>query len=266
MTTTSQAWTEDIVEVAGTRLQLVKGGSGDPLLILHDEIGHHATLRWHNALAQSNTIYIPSHPGFGASPRLDWIMNMRDLAGWYLRALDELGLRRVNVIGFSLGGWLAAEMATMSPDHFAKITLVGAAGVKPPDGEIFDIFLVTAEEYLDEVCLNSDAAPEFAAIRPPEPEPDLVEAWAVAREESCRLSWKPYMYYPALPHLLGRLRDTPALIVWGAQDTIVPLSAGELYHQSISGSRLEVIPDCGHRPDIEKPDEFISLIQDFLAD
>lgn len=266
MTTTPQAWTEDIVEVAGTRLQLVKGGGGDPLLILHDEIGNHATLRWHNALAQSNAVYIPSHPGFGASPRLDWIMNMRDLAGWYLRALDELGLRRVNVIGFSLGGWLAAEMATMSPDHFAKIALVGAAGVKPPDGEIFDIFLVTAEEYLDEVCLNPDAAPEFAAIRPPEPEPDLVEAWAVAREEACRLSWKPYMYYPALPHLLGRLRDTPALIVWGAQDAIVPLSAAELYHRSISGSRLEIIPDCGHRPDIEKPDEFISLIQNFLAD
>lgn len=266
MTTASQLWTEEIAEVAGSRLQLTKGGSGAPLLVLHDEIGHHATLRWHDALAQNNAVYIPSHPGFGKSPRLDWIMNMRDLAGWYLRALDELGLQGVNVVGSSLGGWLAAEMATMCPQQFNKMALVGAAGVKPPVGEIFDIFLVTSEEYLDAVCLNSAAAPEFPVVRPPQPDADLVEAWAVAREEACRLSWKPYMYYPALPQLLGRAQNLPTLIVWGAQDPIVPVSAGEVYHKSISGSRLEIIDDCGHRPDIEKTDEFLALIQDFFAE
>lgn len=266
MTTASQLWTEEIVEVAGSRLQLAKGGSGAPLLVLHDEIGHHSTLRWHDSLSQNNAVYIPSHPGFGKSPRMEWIMNMRDLAGWYLRALDELGLQNVNVVGSSLGGWLAAEMATMCPQQFNKMALVGAAGVKPPVGEIFDIFLVTAEEYLDAVCLDSSAAPEFPVVRPPEPDADLVEAWAVAREEACRLSWKPYMYYPALPQLLGRARNLPTLIVWGAQDPIVPLSAGEVYHKSISGSRLEVIDSCGHRPDIEKTDEFLALIQDFFAE
>ena len=266
MTTATSVWTEEIVEVAESRLQVVKGGSGDPLLVLHDEMGHYGALRWHEVLAESNTLHIPSHPGFGASPRMDWVMNMRDLAGWYLRALDELGLQGVNVIGFSLGGWLAAEMATMCPQQFNKMVLVGAAGIKPDIGEIFDIFLVTAEEYLDTVCLDNASVPEFDTVRPAEPSPEQLEAWLVAREEACRLSWKPYMHYPGLPHLLGRLQDLPSLLIWGAQDSMVPVNAGEKYHQAIKGSRLEVLDNCGHRPEIERTDEFLALVQGFLAD
>ena len=266
MTTATSTWTEEIIEVAGSRLQIAKGGNGEPLLILHDEMGHHGALRWHETLAEGNTLHIPSHPGFGESPRMDWIMNMRDLAGWYLRALDELGLQGINVVGFSLGGWLAAEMATMCPQQFNKMVLVGAAGIKPSVGEIFDIFLVTSEEYLDEVCYDNAAVPEFATVRPAEPSPEQAEAWAVAREEACRLSWKPYMHYPGLPHLLGRLQDLPTLLVWGAQDGMVPVSAGEIYQQSIKGSRLEIIDNCGHRPEIEQTDEFLGLVQGFLAE
>ena len=266
MTTATSIWTEEIIEVAGSRLQIVQGGSGDPLLVLHDEMGHYGALRWHETLAADNTLHIPSHPGFGESPRMDWVMNMRDLAGWYLQALDELGLRGVNVIGFSLGGWLAAEMATMCPQQFNKMILVGAAGIKPDVGEIFDIFLVTAEEYLDTVCLDNSSVPEFDTVRPAEPSPEQLEAWLVAREEACRLSWKPYMHYPGLPHLLGRAKNLPTLLIWGAQDSMVPVNAGEKYNQAIEGSRLEVIDNCGHRPEIEKTDEFLALVQEFLAD
>ena len=107
MTTDTKAWTEEMIEVAGTKLQLIKGGTGDPLLILHGEMGHPGWLRFHDGLSQGNTLHIPSHPGFGKTERLDWIMNMRDMAGWYLEAIDDLGLGQVNLMGFSLGGWLA---------------------------------------------------------------------------------------------------------------------------------------------------------------
>jgi pimeloyl-ACP methyl ester carboxylesterase len=72
------------------------------------------------------------------------------------------------------------------------------------------------------------------------------------------------MHYPALPYLLPRLKRLPTLIIWGRQDPIVPLSAGQLYHNSIPGSRLSIIDNCGHRPEVEKPDEFIRLVQEFL--
>ena len=265
MTTTAKPWTQESIDVAGAKIQVVKGGSGDPLLLLHGEMGYPGWLRFHDALAENNSIIAPTHPGFGTTPRLDWVMNMRDLAGWYLEAIDDLGLGRVNLMGSSLGGWLAAEMATMAPDMFNKLALVAPAGVRPPTGEIFDMFLVVAKEFIETSILDHDATPEFQAVCPDEPTPEQAEAWEVAREEAARLSWRPYMYYPALPNLLSRLKRLPTLIVWGRQDPIIPLSAGELYQQSIPGSRLEVIDNCGHVPEVERTDELVRIVGGFLA-
>ena len=265
MATVGSAWTQEFVDVAGARLQLARGGNGDPLLILHDELGHHDLYRYHEALAQEYTLYIPSHPGFGETERQEWIMNMRDLAGWYLEAIEDLGLRQVNLLGFSLGGWLAAEMASMSPNLFKKLVLVGPAGIKPPTGEIYDMFLAVAREFLTEGFHDPENTPEFQQVCPDEPSAELTEAWEVAREEACRLSWRPYMYYPGLPNLLHRLKNLPTQIIWGREDNIVPVSASRLYHESIPGSRVDILENCGHRPELEKTDDFVRLVKDFLA-
>ena len=265
MTTSSEPWTEEIVEVAGTRIQLVKGGTGEPLLILHDELGHPGWLRFHEALAQQHTLYIPLHPGFGKSEQLEWVMNMRDIAGWYLDALDDLGLGQVHAIGFSLGGWLAAEMATMCPELFKRLVLVSAMGIRPPSGEIYDMFLEVAREFMRASFFNPTNTPEFQKICPDTPTAEQVEAWELAREEACRLGWRPYMHYPSLPHLLRRLRKLPTLVVWGRQDMIVPLSVAEVYQASIPGAQLVILDNCGHHPEIERSDEFIRHVQAFLA-
>ncbi len=266
MTTSAAGWTEEVAKVAGTELQIVKGGQGEPLLLIHGEMGHPGWMRFHEALAQDYALHIPLHPGFGKSEPLDWVMNMRDMAGWYLEALDDLGLGQVNAVGFSLGGWLAAEMATMFPGQFKKLVLVGAAGIKPPVGEIFDMFLVVAKEYIEACVLDPAKTREFKQLSPDEPTPEQAEAWEAAREAAARLSWKPYMHYPGLPYLLRRLKRLPTLIVWGRDDPIIPLSAADVYHTSIEGSRLAVLDDCGHLPEIEKPEEFVSLVRKFLSD
>ena len=265
MTTATRAWTERTVEAGGTQVQVVSGGDGGaPLLVLHDEMGHPGWMRWHEALSRDFALTIPSHPGFGDSPYLDWIMNMRDLAGWYLMAMDDMGIEKTALMGFSFGGWLAAEMATMQPDRFDKVVLVNAMGVKPPSGEIFDMFLVVAKEYLTESFPNPESAPEFGEICPEEPTPEQAEYWEVAREQACRLGWRPYMHYAALPNLLARLGRTPTKIVWGGANPIVPLSAGRLYQRSIPGAELDVMDGCGHRPEIERPDDFARRVGEFL--
>ena len=265
MAMSAQTWSEEIVEAAGGAVQLVKGGQGDPLLILHDETGHPGWLNYHQALAQNNTLYIPSHSGFGETERQEWIMNMRDLAGWYLEVLGDLGLDKVNLMGISMGGWLAAEMASMSPQTFKKMILVGPAGIKPPTGEIYDMFLVVAKAFITQGFHDPAGTPEFATICPDEPTLEQVEFWEVAREEASRLSWRPYMHYPGLPHLLHRLKTLPTLVVWGKEDAIVPLSAGQAYQENIKGSKLAVIDNCGHHPEIEKTEEFLGLVKEFLA-
>ena len=265
MTTASQTWTQEIVELAGTRVEMVRGGAGKPLLILHDEMGHPGWLRYHEELSQTFTVYIISHPGFGKSDRLDWIASVRDMATWYMDALDDLHLDKPSLMGSSLGGWLAAEMATMSPERFSGLVLAGAAGIKPPVGEIYDMFLVVAKDYIAAGLSDPSGADEFALICPEEPSEEQLEAWEDAREMACRLSWKPYMHYPNLPHLLRRVKRLPTLILWGRDDKIVPLSAGEVYHQSIGGSQLVVLDGCGHRPEIERPDEFVRHTRRFLT-
>ena len=224
MTIGTETWTEETVTLAGSKIQLVQGGSGEPLLLLHDEMGHHTWLRYHEALAQRHTLLIPSHPGYGASEHLEWIRSMRDVAGWYLEAMEDLGLGSVDVIGLSLGGWLAAEMATMCPQQFKKLVLVDPPGIFPPSGEVYDMFLSTASEYMTDAVLDPAATPEFLQVCPDDPTPEQVEAWEVARQQSSVLAWKPYMYDTALPYLLRRARKVPTLIVWGKQDPIVPLS------------------------------------------
>ncbi|PKB70819.1 MAG: hypothetical protein BZY87_09895, partial [SAR202 cluster bacterium Io17-Chloro-G6] len=170
-----------------------------------------------------------------------------------------------NVLGFGLGGWLAAEMACQSPQSLAKMALVAPAGIRPPTGEILDMFLIVAKEYLESSFLDPNSTREYPTICPEEASPEQVELWECAREESARLTWRPYMHHPALPHLLGRLKDLPTLLLWGEQDAVIPTSAGEAYQQAIQGARLEIIPGCGHHPELEKTSEFVGLIRNFFA-
>ncbi len=265
MSTSSLTWTDRTTQIAGVDLHIVKGGDGDPLLILHDEMGQTARLHYMEDLARDFTLHMPAHPGFGRTQRVEWIVNMRDLASWYLRALEELGLERVNVLGFSLGGWLVAEMACQSPQIFRKMALVAPVGIRPPTGEILDMFLIVAREYLEAGILDPSTTQEFPSFCPEEPSPEQVESWEVAREEACRLGWRPFMYHPALPHLLGRLKDLPTLLVWGEQDAVIPTSAGEAYQQAIQGARLEILPNCGHHPELERTVEFVGLVRNFFA-
>ena len=255
---------EQELVLANTNVKLKKAGSGAPLLILHSEMGNADWLKYQQELSKTHTVYMLSHPGCQGSDQPDWIMNMRDLAGWYLQAIEELDITPVDVIGLSFGGWIAAEMAVMSPHSFKKMVLVGAAGVKPEQGEIFDIFGVTPQVFQEKAFFDPSNTPEYQIVCPDELTEELALEWEYARESTCRVSWKPYMYYPGLPNLLSRLKTMETLIIWGSEDAIVPLNSGEIYNRCIKGSKLEIIKQCGHRPEIEKAEEFLKLVTDFL--
>jgi pimeloyl-ACP methyl ester carboxylesterase len=257
-------WMEEKFRVGEAELQVIKGGSGKPLLVLHGELGDPGWLTWHSAFATERTLWIPQHPGFGKSAHVDWIMDMRELAAFYARFAREQNLAPVDVIGFSLGGWLAAEMAAQNVRQFARMILVGAAGLRPPGGEIMDMFTVTARTYLNRNVLDAHGNPEFNQLFGGEQTPTQFEAWEDARAATARIAWKPYMFDQAMPHLLENVVGLPTLLVWGRQDPVVPLSAGELYHQKIAGSRLAVFDNCGHMPEVEKTEDFVREVRNFL--
>src|SRR5581483_8926641 len=121
MTTTSASWTERFVEVAGGRISMMTAGRGDPLLVLHRDIGNPGQLPFYDRLAQQFTVYVPSHPGYDRSDRPDWMRGVRDIAVVYQCLIKDLGIDRPALVGLGLGGWIAAEMATMSPRQFARL-------------------------------------------------------------------------------------------------------------------------------------------------
>ena len=247
-------------------MQVVKGGSGRPLIALHDEMGPPGWMNFHESLARDFSITAPAHPGYGDTPYLDWIMNMRDMAGWYLEALDDMDFDKPDLVGFGFGGWLAAEMATMHPNRFNNLVLVNPMESSALRRDIR--YVPGSSQGIPYRGLSGSQRTRLSSRRyvPRSRLLSKAEQWEVAREQSCRLAWRPYMYYRALPNLLSRLKSLPTQIIWGRENAIVPLSASQVYRESIPGSRLDIIDDCGHRPEIERPDEFVRLVKEFLLE
>ena len=255
---------EKTIRVGGNEITVVTAGSGRPLLVLHDELGYTGLLEWQRALAKERTLLIPLAPGFGRSPRIDWIDGVRDLGSVYARILREERLTDVDVIGFSFGGWLAAEMIASNPNQFRRSVLVAPGGIKVSEGEIADVFQVPAQTYIDASVFDRNKTPEFGKLYG-EPTPERYEALEDARAEFARLAWQPYFHNPTLPHLLEGITDQKVLLLWGKQDRVVPRAVVDAYKKSLAGSKLVVFEDCGHRPEIEKTEQFVNEVKQFLA-
>jgi pimeloyl-ACP methyl ester carboxylesterase len=255
---------EEMVSVGGIKAHTLIGGSGPPILVLHGAGGPNGWRRWHAALAEQYTLYVPSHPGYGLSDSADWMESPRDLARYYLWYLDTLGLERATIIGHSMGGWTAAELAVMNPRAVDQLVLVAPAGLKAEQGEILDIFYYPIDQLRDMLYHDSGQVPEWDELYGTPPTPEQQDLALRAREMSARLTWKPYMHNPRLPHFLPRLTN-PSLIVWGRQDQIVPVICGEQYARLLPNATLRVIEGCGHSPMIERPDDFLARVRAFLS-
>ncbi|HEY5724672.1 MAG TPA: alpha/beta hydrolase, partial [Methylomirabilota bacterium] len=140
-------WRTEEVRVAGHPVRLRTSGRGEPLLLLHHDIGSVERLPFYDALAQRFTVHLPSHPGYDGSERPAWMRNVRDMAVLYQLLIAERGWAMPSLLGLGFGGWIAAEMASMAPKTFRCLILVGAMGLKPAQGEILDQALVSYIDY-----------------------------------------------------------------------------------------------------------------------
>ncbi len=255
---------EETISVGGIDVHTWVGGQGTPLLVLHGAGGNRGWTRSLATIAERYTVWAPTHPGFGTSGDAEWMEGIDDLARFYLWFIDAARLGRPHLLGHSIGGWTAAEMAVMSPGAIDRLVLVAPVGLKPEVGEILDVFYYTPLQLRELTVHDPQTIPEWEELFAKSPTPGEQEIALRNREMTARLTWKPYMHNPRLAHFLPRVGN-PTLIVWGREDRIVPVVCGEQYRRLLPHATLTVLEGCGHLPPIEQPDAYARLVSDFLG-
>jgi len=251
--------------VHSVRLEIVERGQGRPILWLHGEDGLDPGAPFLDLLAAHGSVLAPSHPGFGRSPDVGSIDTVDDLSYLYLDLLAELNLRDVVVIGSSLGGWVAAEMAVKCSDRLSGLVLVAPLGIKVGDREtrdIPDIFALPP----DEVARLQYRDPARAAVDHAKLSDDQLTVIARNREATALYAWEPYFHNPKLRQWLHRITP-PTLLLWGADDRFVTAAYyGAAYRSAIPGARFEMIDRSGHFSHLEEPVAFADRVRRFLGE
>ena len=251
--------------VNGVSLELSERGQGKPLLFLHP--GHPSGRLAADApalakLANSFRVIAPTHPGFGRAAAPDWMTTVDDLAYFYLDLLDAMDLRGAILVGASLGGWIAAEMAVKSTARLSRLVLANPVGIKTGDREtrdIVDIYSIFDKQIAELAYADAKLGmPDKSKLS----EDDFFYM-ARSREATARYAWSPFMHDPKLKGRLHRI-GIPTLVLWGEADKIVGQEYGRAYAAAIPGARFAPMPGAGHFPHLEKPEEFARAVSAFV--
>jgi pimeloyl-ACP methyl ester carboxylesterase len=254
--------TEEFVRVGDASIELFDQGSGPTVLLLHGAGGLKHGAPFLRSLSARARVVAPSHPGFGKSPLPDWISTIDDLAYLYLDLLEQLDLRDVTLVGMSMGGWTAAEIAIKSTARLKRLVLVDPVGIKPGPRDVRDIPDIFAldDETIAKLQLHDPSkAPNYATMS----DDDLATV-ARNREAAALFLWEPYMHNPQLLRRLHRI-TIPTLFIRGASDGIVSAPYVQSYSAAIPGSRITTIEGAGHNPTVEQPAAFVETVLGFMG-
>jgi len=253
--------TERIVDIQGIQTHLFEAGvpSAPPVLYLHGTNLGNLWLDYHNALSQHFHIFAPDTPGFGLTERPDWMRDMSDYILYFRDLLDTLGLRKASIIGHSLGGWMAAEMAVWYPERIDKLVLSNAAGIRVKGSPIADLFAMNVQEILA-ACFEDPMA--AMPLMPAEVNVDYMVNAYRQMTTLASLAWNP-SYDPKLERRLARV-TCPTLVIWGELDRLIPQVYGDTFYKLIPNSKLVKLTGTGHMPMFEQHEAWTQHIADFL--
>ncbi len=249
----------EFVTVEGVPTAYRRKGAGEPVLFLH---GAGATRMWmpfYEECASAVDFIAPEHPGFGETPMPPWLKDFTDVVIHYDGFLETLGIGDLHLIGYSLGGWMASEIAAFYPRRMKSLTLITPIGLRLEDDPGVDIFKIPPEELVDRLYNDKSKMGEYLTDAT-----DLEEALQLMAEASsaARLIWAP-RYNLALERRLRRL-SCPTLVVGAENDRLVPNAMAERFAEVLPGARLERVPETGHAIIAERPAETAAVILRFI--
>jgi pimeloyl-ACP methyl ester carboxylesterase len=241
-------------------ISLSEAGSGPPVVILHGGGGPVTVASIGAHLAQTRRAITPTHPGWNGAVRPGWLTRIEELATVYVDLLDALGLDDMLVVGSSIGGWIAAEMALVDRQkRIRRLVLVDSVGVDVPGQSIRDFFALDARGVAEYSFHDGDRFYVDPSTLPPE----QLELRKANMSTMRLLAGDPYMHDPSLLRRLGGL-SIPTLVVWGDSDRIVTPGYGRAMAAAIPGARFEIVDNAGHLPQIEQPESTFRAIDRFL--
>lgn len=254
----------DVTGIGPVPVTYTESGTGQPVLLLHGGAGPVSVAGFATLMSAANyRVIVPAHPGFDGTARPAELSSIAGIAAVYGVLLRELDLTDVCVIGNSIGGWIAAELAlaeSVAADcRVSSVVLVDAAGLQLDTASVPDFFSLT----LDQVAALSYFNPGRFRINPAALPPE--RAAAMASNRAALLEYAGTAM--ADPGLRGRLTAiaTPVLVIWGAADRMIPVEHGEAYAHSIPGAQFRLIRHAGHLPQLETPDELLGVVRGFTA-
>ena len=250
------------LEIYDAVVHISRGGSGQTLLLLHGAGGSANLKELAAKLAEDFDVLLPDHPGFGLSDQSKRLSSVSDLAFYYLDFIQELGLKDIHLVGFSLGGWITAEIAIRSTAKVKSITLVSSAGIHVKGVPKGDLFLWSPEELVRNLYVNQDVVDDVLSQ---EPTSEELEIMVKNRVAAARYAWHPRFYNPDLEKWLHRI-DVPTLIIWGDQDKIFPVEYASAFKNLIPHAQTQILKDCGHVPHMDQPEAFYHSLKSFLSE
>jgi pimeloyl-ACP methyl ester carboxylesterase len=250
-------------------IELRRQGSGPPLVYLHSAVGEGEGLALLDDLAAGFDVVAPMFPGWGESEGIERIDDMEDAAFHLLDVWDGLGLEAPAVVGHSLGGWMAAELAVRYPNRVGALVLVNPVGLHIEGAPIKDVFGRTPAELAEDFFADREHPMAqmmrmLSELRGSEVSFDIVRPLYQTMSSTARLAWDPYMHDPKLAQRLPRI-TAPTLVVRGARDTLVPAAHAEAYASAIPNARLVEVEGAAHLLALERADELARLVRDFLG-
>ncbi len=240
-------------------LMFTDAGAGRVALILHGGGGPFTVQSIGAHLATSMRVIIPTHPGWNGAERPAWLTSIRDLALAYVRLLKSEGLRDVIVIGSSIGGWIACEMALHDDGGLiGGLALIDSGGVEIAGQPVVDVFSLTPRGIAEHSYHNPDRFYVDPATIPPE-----LAARQRANMATMRLLAGDSMCDPML---LNRLRwvQAPTLAIWGDSDRMYTPGYGRALADAFDNARFTIIPNAGHLPHIEQPGATFAALDAFI--
>jgi len=248
-------------EVRSAKVRMMRAGAGEPLVFLHGAGGLSPWGPFLEDLAKHFDVIAPEHPGFGDSGDGAFIRNVADMAMYYLDFLDSLHAGAVHLVGTSLGGWIAAEIAVRNCSRVASVSLLAPAGLRVKGVPIGDNFIWGPEEGTRNLFFNQAYADKLLAIAPSEEEADRQLA---NRFMAARLGWEPRWYSPSLQKWLHRIQ-VPSLVLWGEEDRLFPVEYAKAWGESIPAAQVQIVPKAGHLMQIECAQDVAKRLLSFLA-